>query len=118
MGQARQRKQQLGAVYGTPEGSNRALVIEFRDMTPDEIEALDPEKVAHLEREWGRPLRCVMACRDGETVPLLAAPVIDGAGQFNSYAVVIKPQDWLMKDWTARHRELNLYLLSRTDSPA
>jgi hypothetical protein len=118
MGQAKRRRAELGALYGTPEGSNRAPVIEFRDMTADEIEALDPEKVTHLERDWGRPLRCVMACRAGETVPLLAAPVIDGAGQFNSYAVAIKPQGWLMKDWTASHRELNLYLLSRTDSPA
>jgi hypothetical protein len=87
MGQAKRRRAELGALYGTPEGSNRAPVIEFRDMTADEIEALDPEKVTHLERDWGRPLRCVMACRAGETVPLLAAPVIDGAGQFNSYAV-------------------------------
>jgi hypothetical protein len=116
MGQAKRRRAELGALYGTSEGSNRLPAVQFREMTADEIEALDPQMLANLREEWGRPLRCVMACCGGETVPLVAAPVIDEAGQFNSYAVVIKPQGWLMKDWTARHRDLNRYLLSSTDA--
>ena len=111
MGQAKRRKQQLGDLYGTPDGSNRPPAVEFREMTPDEIETLDPERLANLRREWGGSLYCVMACCAGETVPVLAKPVIDEAGKFNSYAVVLKPQGWLMRDWNVRHRELNRYLL-------
>jgi len=113
MGQAKRRRAELGAVYGTPEGSNRPPAVEFREMSPDEIEAIGPQRIADLQRELGGGVRCVMACCAGETVPLLAAPVIDEAGQFNSCAVVIKPKGWLMRDWTARHRDLNRYLLSR-----
>lgn len=89
MGQAKRRRAELGALYGTSEGSNRPPAVQFREMTADEIEALDPQVLAKLREEWGRPLRCVMACCGGETVPLVAAPVIDEAGQFNSYVAPI-----------------------------
>jgi hypothetical protein len=52
-----------------------------------------------------------MACRADETVPVVAAPTIDEAGQFNSYVATLDPQGWLMREWTARHRDLNRYLL-------
>lgn len=117
MGQAKRRKQQLGDLYGTPEGSNRPAAIEFREMTADEIEALDPQWVASIRREWGDRLRFVMACRADETVPVVAAPTIDEAGQFNSYVAMLEPHGWLTRDWTARHRDLNRYLLGRERSP-
>lgn len=112
MGQAKRRRAKLGAVYGTPEGSNSSPAVEFREMSPNEIEAVGHQMIADVQRELGCGVRCVMACCAGETVPLLAAPVIDKAGQFNSYVIIIKPKGWLTRDWTARHRDLNRYLRS------
>jgi len=113
MGEAKRRRKELGAVYGTPEGSNRPPAVQFREMSPNEIEAIEPQIIANLEQRMGGGIRCVMACCAGETVPILAAPVIDETGQFNSYTVIIKPKGWLMRNWTARHCDLNRFLLSR-----
>jgi hypothetical protein len=116
MGQAKRRREQLGALYGTAESSNRLPVIEFREMTTDEVATLEPEKIAPMVKQWGDRLQYVMACYGDEMVSIVVAPVLDEAGQFNSYAAMVSPKAWLLRDWKVQHRKLNRYLLDRADS--
>ena len=111
MGQAKRRKQQLGDLYGTPEGSNRPA-ITFRWMTADEIAALG-------ERLPDDSLQYVAAEQDQHHAWLIVRPLMDQAGQFNSEVAILYPKDapraWLQGDWMHYHRELNRFLVAGSD---
>jgi hypothetical protein len=70
MGQAKRRKQQLGALYGPPEGSNRRLI------------AYQSNDQAELDRKGLREIQATMA--KGEPVTLIgteaARPLAAAAG--------------------------------------
>jgi hypothetical protein len=97
MGQAKRRKQQLGALYGTPEGSNRRLIAyqgfdqgELDQQALKRIQAAmaQGEAVTLIGTEAARPLATAAGLPwlhelpEGEPVPQSVAwdPVIAEAG--------------------------------------
>lgn len=110
MGQAKQRKQKLGDLYGTKQGSNAKPVIRFRWMTNEEIEniRLPDERLHYLAAEQADNLAW-----------LIVLPVMDAAGQFNSeVAILHQPglsRSWLQSDWSRHHRELNRFVFESFD---
>ena len=112
MGQAKQRKQKLGDLYGTKQGSNAKPVISFRWMTSQEINdtgiRLGDERLHYLAAEQADNLAW-----------LILRPVMDSAGQFNSQVTILhqsgSSRSWLQSDWSHHHRELNRFVFESFD---
>ena len=110
MGQAKQRKQQLGDLYGTPAGCKKTIDFNFRWMQDDEIQPI---------KQWGKPSsKFVAATIDGEAAMLIVDPVIDQRGQFNSSMLMLGQKGakcQLMQFKAAVHKAVNRFILENTD---
>jgi len=116
MGQAKQRKQKLGDLYGTKQGSNSKPLISFRWMTDQEI---DGEINGFRIRLPDDRLHYLAAEQADKLAWLIVLPVIDAAGQFNSRVTILyqpgSPRSWLQSDWSRHHRELNRFVFESFD---
>lgn len=86
MGQAKQRKQKLGDLYGTKQGSNSKPLISFRWMTNQEIDGeingfrirLPDERLHYLAAEQADKLAWLIV------LPVIDAAATPAANQFGA----------------------------------
>lgn len=118
MGQSKQRKQRLGDLYGTKEGSNdhRRDLLSLRWMEPNQREDFRQVVGDILDS------RCVflIGTLRGIDFNIAARPCLDAAGQFNSHVWSFWPKEHPngpLQGSRKRsdHRTINKFLLTTAD---